>query len=495
MNGLAWRNSIGARLLSAALVVIACGAQRGIAAPGDLLYTIPNPDGEEYTTFGLVIAATDDIIVVGAPQTSVGDYTFAGRAFVFDSEDGALRYTLENPSPDTHELFGGSAAIAGGHVVVGARGIDSAAYVFDELTGEYERTLTNSDPRNDFTFSHSAIASGTNVLLGSTQHFVGSGQGAGGVFLIDPSDGELLQTYENPFPASFGTFGGRNAVAANSRHVFVGESGEPGPDGTAWGTVWACDAVTGEVAYSVLNPAPESADLPPVFDHFGLVVAADDMTLAVGAQLDDPDGVLNAGTVYVYDAATGAPRLTLQNPSPSERDQFGGALAVIDGDILVGATDDTVGELERTGTAYLFDGWTGELLLTLQNPDPETFDFFSYSVAAIGGKLIIGTPNDLPTSEVFVFEGMPERMPGDTNRDGEVNIVDLNLVRNDFGSTGYGIYGDVNRDGVVGIDDLNAVRNHFRDHSPSLPVPELGTWSMACVAVALLVGRYARRIC
>jgi len=51
-----------------------------------------------------------------------------------------------------------------------------------------------------------------------------------------------------------------------------------------------------------------------------------------------------------------------------------------------------------------------------------------------------------------------QRLPGDTNDDGRVDIDDLNNVRNNFGGAGLG---DVNGDGVVNIDDLNEVRNHF----------------------------------
>lgn len=49
---------------------------------------------------------------------------------------------------------------------------------------------------------------------------------------------------------------------------------------------------------------------------------------------------------------------------------------------------------------------------------------------------------------------------GDTNFDGEVNLEDLNNVRNHFGKSG-GALGDANGDGAVDLADLNAVRNHF----------------------------------
>jgi len=52
-------------------------------------------------------------------------------------------------------------------------------------------------------------------------------------------------------------------------------------------------------------------------------------------------------------------------------------------------------------------------------------------------------------------------VPGDTNGDGRVDLVDLNNVRNFFGAVGAGVTGDTNGDGRVDLVDLNAVRNHF----------------------------------
>ncbi len=52
-------------------------------------------------------------------------------------------------------------------------------------------------------------------------------------------------------------------------------------------------------------------------------------------------------------------------------------------------------------------------------------------------------------------------VPGDTNGDGRVDIVDLNNVRNNFGAVGPNVPGDIDGDGQVGVSDLNAVRNNF----------------------------------
>jgi len=51
--------------------------------------------------------------------------------------------------------------------------------------------------------------------------------------------------------------------------------------------------------------------------------------------------------------------------------------------------------------------------------------------------------------------------PGDSNGDQQVDINDLNNVRNHFGAVGPSPLGDTDGDGDVDLDDLNAVRNNF----------------------------------
>jgi ELWxxDGT repeat protein len=64
--------------------------------------------------------------------------------------------------------------------------------------------------------------------------------------------------------------------------------------------------------------------------------------------------------------------------------------------------------------------------------------------------------------ETPVYEPWRIRAPdGDVNFDGEVDLEDLNHVRNQFGYVGHDRPGDANGDGVVGLEDLNEVRNNF----------------------------------
>jgi len=80
-------------------------------------------------------------------------------------------------------------------------------------------------------------------------------------------------------------------------------------------------------------------------------------------------------------------------------------------------------------------------------------------------------------------------VPGDTNGDQVVDIVDLNNVRNNFGGTGLG---DTNEDGAVDINDLNAVRNNFGAGVPQA-VPEPGGCFLAAIGLIGVAGVFLQR--
>jgi hypothetical protein len=144
-------------------------------------------------------------------------------------------------------------------------------------------------------------------------------------------------------------------------------------------------------------------------DQFGYAVAAFGTNVLVGAFLDDPGGVAEAGSAYLFDGTTGALLRTFNNPAPDVRDEFGFAIAPVGRNVLIAAQGDSDGR-QRAGSVYLFDGNTGELLLTINNPEPAAFDRFGWSVAGVGTNLLVGTPLDDPGGVVdagsaYLFDG------------------------------------------------------------------------------------------
>ena len=110
------------------------------------------------------------------------------------------------------------------------------------------------------------------------------------------------------------------------------------------------------------NPTPAAGD------NFGSSVAISGSTIVVGAWLDDT-GALNAGSAYVFDAVSGNLLWTLNNPTPDVNEYFGYSVAISGNTIVVGAQYDGTGANDA-GSAYVFDAASGNLLWTLNNPNP-----------------------------------------------------------------------------------------------------------------------------
>ena len=168
-----------------------------------------------------------------------------------------------------------------------------------------------------------------------------------------------------------------------------------------------------------------------------------------------------------------------------------------DGTMLIFASD-------RPGTMGVFDLWLSTRTSAEDAwGDPEnlgpivnaTLYQVSPSISSDGATLYYtagpGLDARLDIWEVPISIVLPTL--GDTDDDGDVDIDDLNNVRNNFGGNGLG---DTDSDGDVDIDDLNAVRNHFGASGATAPaqsVPEPGGALLAMLAAALCATVCRRR--
>jgi hypothetical protein len=189
-------------------------------------------------------------------------------------------------------------------------------------------------------------------------------------------DGGTLRRLASPAPAAGAQFG--YAVAGLGDRVAVGAPHADSGQPHA-GTVYVFDAASGGLLLTIPNPTPAFDDL------FGFAVAAVGSNLLVGAP--------GANEAYVFDAGTGALLETLTDPAGAAFDLFGAAVAGVGGQALVGAPlDDT--EAANAGAAYVFDAGTGALLRTLTSPRPHAGDLFGSAVAGAGTAAAIGVPFD-----------------------------------------------------------------------------------------------------
>lgn len=89
------------------------------------------------------------------------------------------------------------------------------------------------------------------------------------------------------------------------------------------------------------------------------------------------------------------PLLTIKNPNEdsSDEDRFGHQVQWFGKNILASAPGKKLAEKNLAGTVYLFDSTTGDVLLTLDHPDPTTNAQFGRSMAVQDGVLAIGAPH------------------------------------------------------------------------------------------------------
>ncbi len=194
---------------------------------------------------------------------------------------------------------------------------------------------------------------------------------------------EPFRTIANPFPEAFSGFG--TSVASLGNNLIIGAPGQQNYQGIAY----LFDSNTGQLIQNFNHPFPATAGSAKL----GQTVAAFGADIVIGAP-EDSTVAPNTGAVYLFSSSAGVAFQRLNNPTPDPFDNFGFAVDSIATNVIVGApTDSTLAP--RTGIAYLFDGISGELLQTFNNPNPKIDSSFGASVAVVGDKVLIGAPGSL----------------------------------------------------------------------------------------------------
>lgn len=213
---------------------------------------------------------------------------------------------------------------------------------------------------------------------------------------LSAAPGDVLQTFSPAALAAGDEFG--QAVAEVGGNALIGSPYYNRGAVVDAGRACLMDPGTGTVirVFPNANPWPSAGDL------YGTAVAALGEDIVIGSPYGDTGVGADSGAVYIYDGATGVYLRRLQ-PS-GQFELFGLALATDGDNVLVGAP----GYNGSRGRAYLFNGRTGALLQTFDNPSPNPGDDFGFSVALIGNVVLIGAPSeDTPASNsglVYVFD-------------------------------------------------------------------------------------------
>ena len=321
--------------------------------------------------------------------------------------------TLVADDGDTNEFFGSGVAIAGDIAVVGAQGDDEngdesgAAYVFTRSDAGWsqEAKLTANDAEAGDQFGGSIALFGETILVGARRDG-DNGDESGAAYLFTRYGSDWIQ--QAKLTAADGEagaeFGRSVALSDDTAIIGAARDDEKGEDsgsvyvftrsGTHWSQLQKLTAADGAKG-----------------DVFGISVALDGDTALIGADLDDDKGE-NSGSVYVYTRSKGtwSQQAKLTAADAGNVDIFGVRVAISGDTALIAARrdDDDVNGVD-SGSAYVFirSGtiWTQQAKLTAN--DAEADDLFGYNVALFEDTGIVTAAMDddkgLNSGAAYVF--------------------------------------------------------------------------------------------
>jgi len=316
-------------------------------------------DGAAQDYFGLSVAVDGTVAVVGAyGDDEQGESTGAAYVFRYDGIEWLQEQKLEATDAAEGDLFGLAVAISGDVIVVGARADDDtvpssgSAYVwrFDGVDWIEEEKLNASDPANNAFFATSVAISGDVIAIGAGNKADADDEsGAVYVFEYDGADWNETQKLKTSDAAMNDFFG--NAVAVSGDTIVAGATGDD-DDGKRSGSAY----IFGFDGLDWVEEDKLTASDAAEFDFFGSSVAIDGGTIVVGAQAGGNESGVESGSAYVFgfDGMGWIEEEELLAPTADPDEQFGNAVSISGARVLVGAPyRDSAGS--SSGSAFVFE--------------------------------------------------------------------------------------------------------------------------------------------
>jgi hypothetical protein len=342
-------------------------------------------DGAADDRLGFSVSRSGIYVVVGARRNGAND---AGSAYIFDGPTGAELVEMFPLDPTPGAEFGFSVGASNGRAVIGAKhdndfGTNTgSAYFFDLFTGQQDFKLLASDAAAGDQFGFSTAIDGDRAILSAVDN-TDHGVGSGAAYLFDVDTG--LETFKLlPLDgAPQDRFG--FSVSISGDRALVGAYGDD-DNGPSSGSVYLFDATTG--AQLDKWSASDGGD----DDRFGASVAISGNLAVVGAWRDDDQGS-NAGAAYVFDVSSGQELFKLVASDGIPGASFGLSVAISGDRILIGAENQGVNGIP-VGSAYLFDATTGTELRKFLPCGEAPGQFFGRSVSLDGDQAVVGAHGD-----------------------------------------------------------------------------------------------------
>ena len=344
----------------------------------------------------------------------------------------------------TGRLWHASSVVDDKIYVIGGRATETLTTEYYPLTNAW----TTKTPMPTARFAHStSVVDGKIYVIGGV-----SAAYTSGLSIVEEYD-PVTDNWTTKTPMPTARFAHSTSVVDGKIYVI---------GGTASSSFWAGFRRTVEVYDPLTDTWTSKADMPTARIFFSTSVV-DGKIYAIGGVLVTKAGL---STVEVYDPATDT--WTTKTPMPTARHAH--ASAVVDGKIYVigggpeGGADHTGPDALSVVEAYdpATDTWTTKADL----PEPRgllSANAVGGKIYAIGGKTTTKNPHPPGLSTVYEYDTGLGVLPADFNGDGVVDINDLVILIECWGTDDplCDIAPEPSGDGVVDILDLELFMSYW----------------------------------
>jgi len=236
--------------------------------------------------FGISVFLSGDTALIGAPM-----HNGTGTAYVFDGTTWTQTQELNSSAPGFGDEFGMSVSLSGDRALIGAPydNLSGETYVFKN-TGfwQQEAELQALDHASGDLFGWAVSLDGKTALIGAWGK--NSQNGSAYIFIYSSSwEQQKELTISDPAPNNFG-----GSVSLDGDIALIGAAFNHGSTGAAYlfdgadGWAQRQKLTTKEGAYG---------------DNFGVNICLKGGNAIIGAAFDDEDGLVNAGSAYMFSSS------------------------------------------------------------------------------------------------------------------------------------------------------------------------------------------------
>lgn len=345
--------------------------------------------------FGFSVSVDEGTVAVGSGGDDHGGMKDSGSVSVFENSGGTWAFQQRLFAGDASAgAWFGSVAVSGPMMIIGARGDDTngtyagAAYAFLRTgsTWAQQDKMTASDGAEDDHFGWAVDIDANIAVIGAYGGDVGA-ESSGVAYVFSGTGSSWIEDAKlTPFDAAHGDYFGVS-VAVSGTTIAVGAP-QDDDHGSLSGSVYIYYRHGSTWTFQSKLTASDADD----YDRFGWSVAISGDTLLVGAYNDEavtPSG----GSAYVFtrSGSTWTEQAKLLGSSYTGGDNFGMGVALEGDTAAVGARYHDVGPGYMEGAVFIFerDGgvWTEQQIVTTS--DHSSLDSFG-QVVSVSPTVLVG---------------------------------------------------------------------------------------------------------